>query len=189
MLHPDHARVQAALRREAGAVEWIAVQLECVPRMVQQIARRFPWLPASERPDIAQDVALVVLRRLDSYHGRAAFEAWVYCICLRKVLHHARRRTAPGLAAADEIAAEAEDGPEQQVLAEERRARVREAVDAIGGVEAEIVRQRDFAGLDFETIAKLTGIGIATLRTRYYRALGRLRRRLAALLASEDGSP
>jgi RNA polymerase sigma factor (sigma-70 family) len=190
MLHPDHARVQAALRREPDAVDWLAARLECVPRMVQQVARRFPWLPASERPDVAQDVVLVVLRRLDSYHGQAPLEAWVHRACLLTVRGRARRRIATGGVALDGLAAAADDDrPGARLLAEELRVRIRQAVDAVGGVEAEILRQRHFAGLDFETIAQRTGIGIATLRTRYYRALKSLQRRLAGSLAAEDRSP
>lgn len=189
MLHPDHARVQAALRCDGVAADWLAARLTCIPRMVHQIAGTFAWLRPQEREDVAQDVALVVLRRLDSYHGRAPLEAWVWRICVLTVKNRGRQRSEFAFASLDTIAAEDTERPDASLLANEHRARIRGAVDAVGGVEAEILRQKHFDGLDFETIAARTGIGIATLRTRYYRALKRLQRRLSVSLAPGDTTP
>ncbi len=188
MLHPDHDRVQAALRREPAAVEWLVACLTCIPRMVQQIASRGTRLPRSEWPDAAQDAALVVLRRLPSYHGQAPVEAWMHRIGLNAIRARARRRR-PMLAGSMETLAGDGADPAERLIAAEHSARLREEVDAVGGVEADVLRQRHFECLEFETIAQRTGIGIGTLRTRYYRGLERLRRRLSAALVAEDHSP
>ncbi len=189
MLHPDHERVQALLRGDQGAAAWYEQVVTCIPRMVQQVVRRYPWL-APHRQDLAQQAFLVVAQSLARYHGLASFEAWIQRSCELTVMGRARQeRRGPGapLDATGEPADTAR--PEDPLVEAERNAALRRAVDAIGGVEAEILRQVFFEGLDFETIAQRTGMAIAALRTRFYRALKRLRLRLSPPPGASDEAP
>ena len=52
-------------------------------------ARRL-GVPESSADDVAQDVFLIVQRRLDSYDGRAPLQAWIFGILIR-VVHDYRR--------------------------------------------------------------------------------------------------
>lgn len=47
-----------------------------------------------EAADVAQDVAVDVLRKLDQLHDPAAFDAWVHRITVRRTLKAVRRRRA-----------------------------------------------------------------------------------------------
>ena len=189
MLHSDHERVQQARAGDPAARQWLAEQLVLLPRMVRQIAMRSVRLPVSEWEDAAQDAAVVVIRRLATYHGRAPFEAWLFVICLLTMRARARRRReSTALRELDPVDADPADRPLLRLLDGERSQRLRDAVARLGGVEAEILQLVHFGQLDFGTISARTGIGIPTLRTRYYRALGRLRAMLAAGDA-EDHSP
>ena len=127
---------------------------------------------------MSQEAAYTALRRLDSYHGGAPFGAWVHEICVRTVLGHVRRQrrqAMPTLAhepPADELS------PFEQLDRGERSQQIRDAVEQIGGVEADVIRRRDLEGQDFSDISANTGIPVATLRTRYYRGLKKLQSRL-----------
>jgi len=185
-LHPDHAHVEAAHRREPAAVEWLAQRLTCVPRMVQQLSSRFGGLPTQELADVAQDVAVVVLRRLASYHGLAPFEAWVHRICLHTLHSFVRRRRNRATGSLDEEPADQGELPTTRLQEQERRDLLLGAIDRVGGAEAELLRFRHLDGLDFAEISRRTGIGMATLRTRYYRGLKRVQQNLATSSSFEE---
>jgi RNA polymerase sigma factor (sigma-70 family) len=175
MLHGDYELAQAASRGDATARDWLAAKLTCVPRMVQQIHSRARALPANELPDLAQRVAAVVIRRLAEFHGRCPIEAWIYRICVLTMQSHRRESDRATGDAATEPAATGPT-PIEQAISRERCQLLHRAIDAIGGAEAEVLRARHVLDEGFETIAARTGIGIATLRSRYYRAMERLRR-------------
>jgi RNA polymerase sigma-70 factor (ECF subfamily) len=52
-------------------------------------ARRL-GVPEASADDVAQDVFMVVQRRMDSYDGRASMQAWIFGILLRVVQDHRR---------------------------------------------------------------------------------------------------
>lgn len=184
-IHPDHALVTAARRREPAAVDWLSARLRNIPRLLRQVPSRGVRLPASDLDDVAQQATQVALDRLAGYHGLAPFDAWVYRVCEWTLLGFLRRRRRSAAATIGEDPVAAEADPAEVAFVEERRVRIRDAIDAIGGVEAEVVRARHLEGLSFASIAARSGIGMATLRTRYYRGLTKLRLRLSAFSNSD----
>ncbi len=175
--HPDLARVRDYLAGRPGAAAWLEGQLRLVPRMAQHLAARRGGLGAEDLQDVAQEATLTALRRLEGYHGLAAFGAWLHHVVINTLRRHYRRRrgletSRPDLEPTDPRATD-------EAVAREQAARLRRAIDQIGGVEAEVIRMRHFEGLDFPNISERTGIAIATLRTRYYRGLEKLKRRLS----------
>jgi RNA polymerase sigma-70 factor, ECF subfamily len=175
--HSDLTWVQAAVRGNPRAIEWVAERLTRVPRIVERLAARF-GRGAAELADVAQDVAVVVLRRLADYHGRAPFDAWLHRVCVQTLLS-ARRRQRRHVATTLEFEpATTELTPEATLAEQEQSRQLCEGIDRVGGVEAEVLRLRHLDGLDFATISARTGIAMATLRTRYYRGLRRLQDRL-----------
>lgn len=177
--HPDHSLVAAARSQDADAVEWLANQLRSIPRLIRHLAVPAMGLGDEDVADVAQEVACVVLARLAGYQGLAPFQAWVYRVCEWTLNDVVRRRRRSAAAALEVEPVAADEEPAANVDAGERRARVRAAIDAVGGVEAEVIRARHLEGASFASIAARTGIAMATLRTRYYRGLAKLRLRLA----------
>jgi RNA polymerase sigma-70 factor, ECF subfamily len=187
-LHPDHALVQAALRRDLAAIEWLGERFACIPRIVAKLAWRL-GLPSGAVPDWAAEAAATALRRLASYHGLKPLEAWLYRICELTVLGQ-RRRQHPGEreATVDDLPG-TEPSPVDAAAQAEHRQRLEAAVAALGGVEAEVLRLRHFDSLSFRDIAARTGIPLATLRTRYYRGLEKLRATIASTYPFPDADP
>lgn len=149
-----------------------------VPRLLASLQRRFAGIPRDDLGDLQQEVCVTALGRLHAYHGLAPLEAWLHRICVLTLLREARRRQRLGHTelpfepAADTVP------PLEAMADDEHRARIRAAIDAIGGMEATVLRQRHIEGLDFRDIAASTGIPFATVRTWYYRGLKKLKARL-----------
>jgi RNA polymerase sigma-70 factor (ECF subfamily) len=172
----QRALVAAAQRGEPEARARLVQRLQCIPRFVARLHGRMGWsLSQEELADAVQDVALVVLKNLDRFHGRVPLEAWIHRICFLTLRNRLRRQRASpkslGDAAEDVAAPRAESG-------DDTRAEVMAILDRIGGIEADIVSMRHIEGLSFEEIGRRTGDSVATTKTRYYRAIRRVQERL-----------
>jgi RNA polymerase sigma-70 factor (ECF subfamily) len=182
----ERALVAAARRGERDAMETLVSRLQCIPRFVERLhARLGRGLPRDELPDVVQDVAVVVLRSLDRFHGRVPLEAWIHRICFLTLRNRLRgRRLAPTSLGdgAEWIAATGFDAHN------ELRADVLEILERIGGVEADIVSMRHIEGLSFEAIATRLGDVVATTKTRYYRAIRRVQERVRMARQREIGA-
>jgi RNA polymerase sigma-70 factor (ECF subfamily) len=133
---------------------------------------------SSELDDLAQEAARIVLLRLAAFHGLSPFEAWIHQICVHTLLGARRRRRRQATATLETDPIAATPGPERLLADRENHQRILALIDRIGGAEAEVMRLFHVEGHDFAEIAAITGIAVATLRTRYYRGLEQLRRRL-----------
>ncbi|MBK8974822.1 MAG: sigma-70 family RNA polymerase sigma factor [Planctomycetes bacterium] len=183
----DRALVAAALRGELPAIEELAYRLRCVPRIVSAWNVRLGRpLDAHDLEDLAQDVTVVVLRKLGDYAGRAPFEAWVCRICRLELLNGVRRKLRRRVAidvATDELPAVA--GPESDAAIADAEL-LHGALERVGGVEAEMIRIKHFEGLTFEEIGARLGLSANTAKTRYYRGMVRLESILAARREPHD---
>jgi RNA polymerase sigma-70 factor (ECF subfamily) len=79
---------------DKGALSFI----EPSPRSVAELGARFVpqtlrylGVPEGALLDVAQDVLVIALRRLDDFEGRSTLKTWLYGICVR-VAHDFRRR-------------------------------------------------------------------------------------------------
>jgi RNA polymerase sigma-70 factor (ECF subfamily) len=76
-------------RARAGAVDAQEAIYRAFQRPVRTLARRLvPSVAAAE--DLAQDVFVEVLTKLDQYDGRGSFAGWVRSITVNKCLMHLR---------------------------------------------------------------------------------------------------
>ena len=60
---------------------------------------------------------------------------------------------------------------------------VHRTIDRLGPPDSDLIRLRNIEELSFEDAAQRVGLGVATAKPRYYRALGKLR----DWLRTEDG--
>ncbi|HEV3295038.1 MAG TPA: sigma-70 family RNA polymerase sigma factor [Streptosporangiaceae bacterium] len=138
-------------------------------------------------PDVAEDAAadtwLRAVRRLARFRGdERAWRAWLFTIARRRVIDEARRRSRhPVTPLAEMAAAQQQSGPDAAELALEylgTRAAMA-LVARLPAIQAEVIMLRVVAGLDTETVARLTGRSPGAVRVAAHRGL----RRLAQLLA------
>ena len=128
-------------------------------------------VPERDLGDAAQDVFLVVYRRLPEFDFQRPLTAWLYAICLRVASD--RRRSA---AHRNEILSEAEEPiePPQQVGGAEaeqarhaeRRALLEAALEAMPLEQRAVFTLFELEGQTGEEVAALLGVPVATVHSR-----------------------
>ena len=137
-------------------------------------------------PDVAEDLTaetfLKVVRaavRFDPARGTA--KAWILTVA-RNALgdwrRRARLRQYVALGTMHDLIYEA-PSPEERLLREEEVGRLLDAVATLGEADRELIGLRYGSGLDTAEVAQILRISEGSVRTRLWRALGKLREVLA----------
>lgn len=171
---PDLGLVRQAVAGDPEARGALARRLSCVHRMVRAIARRRQFrLEAQDLEDLAQDVLLSILRKLETFRGHTTLEAWIHRFCYLEILSRVRdldrRASFSGSTPSKELATEldpVEDPEVEQVL------------ESMNPRESEVIRLRVFEDLSFDEIARLLEVPVGTVKSRYYRGIEYLQGRL-----------
>jgi RNA polymerase sigma-70 factor (ECF subfamily) len=178
----DLLLVQAVLRGDRVARERFLNRMHCARHFVarKNAACGHP-LASEELEDCLQDALLALWSKLATYAGRGALESWVYRFCMLEFQGRLRLRgRARRFVELDEEGAA--DG-EQAELDEPEPAgseRLRRALSRLDGPTSELLRLKNCEGLTFDELARRSGESPNTIKTRYYRALERLRVMLGA---------
>jgi RNA polymerase sigma-70 factor, ECF subfamily len=131
-------------------------------------------------PEKAEDVTSEtfegVLRGLPGYRPGTDFEAWLFTIAHRRVADHFRGRARRREVDLDEARqAATSTGPEDAVLAAERRAEVAVAFRRLRSDQQEVLALRVLGGLSAAQVAKVIGKSEGAVRVAQHRALLDLR--------------
>lgn len=136
--------------------------------------------------DAAQEVFIVVHRRLPDFEARAAVRSWVYSIVVRVARQHrrsARRKPTSPLDAREELADARAPGPERDA---EQNQELRLLVSLLGGL-AEPKREAfvlsELEGLTAPEIARILNVNLNTVYARIRAA----RRELELAIARRRG--
>lgn len=174
LLHEgDLSLVHQVLTGDTAAIGRFVQRLQCVETFVAAVNRRCGRLLDDDLVrDVAQDVFLAVWSNLARFRGDAGLTTWVYKFCelrVRKASHReVSRRFSPmpvDVIDTREVGGETADGHRV----------VEETLDALMSIDARIVRLKLFESWTFDGIAYHLGWATSTVKTRYYRALARLR--------------
>lgn len=155
-------------------------------RTVQRLAavcnrRTGAGLRGYELEDVTQDVLVATIEKAPRGLDSGAFEAWIYGACriavLRRIQGRAADRRIPW-SAVDSDRLSTGDDPQEQDEREWLGVEVKALVEDCGTTVALIIRRRFEMNEGFETISGHLNRSFSGVRSRYYRALRRLRRRL-----------
>ncbi|HZZ87303.1 MAG TPA: sigma-70 family RNA polymerase sigma factor [Caulobacteraceae bacterium] len=140
---------------------------------------------ADAAEDLHQETWLSVSRNAAAFDpGKASFAAWLFTIARHKVWDHFRRQKVAIIGAgSDEAAMMVPDdapGPLQQVESRELAQRLLSAVEALPLEQRGAFVMFAHAGLSLDEIARATGVGLETAKSRLRYARATLRRVLAA---------
>jgi RNA polymerase sigma-70 factor (ECF subfamily) len=135
--------------------------------------------------DVTSETFEAVCRNLGSYRAGTDFEAWLFTIAHRRVADHFRRRSRRREVALDEAvdptgrgarqALPAVAGPEEAVLAAERRAEVAGAFRGLRADQQEVLALRVLGGLSAAQVGAVLGKSEGAVRVAQHRALASLR--------------
>ncbi|MDW8105193.1 MAG: sigma-70 family RNA polymerase sigma factor [Armatimonadota bacterium] len=151
---------------------------------------------ACANPELAQDVlqeAMIrAFRALPQFRGDASFATWLFRIAKNLCVRKQQQMLAHPTVSLDQPLSEEEDAesllrqmidysaqnPQQVVLDEEIRQKVREAVDKLPPNLREILILRDMEDLSNQETAERTGLTVAAVKARLHRARALLREHL-----------
>ena len=134
---------------------------------------------AEKAEDVTSETFEGVLRGLSAYRPGTDFEAWLFTIARRRVADHFRRRARRREVELDELGrAASAGGPEDAVLAAERRAEVAGAFRRLRPDQQEVLALRVLGGLTAAQVAKVVGKSEGAVRVAQHRALLDLRQRM-----------
>ncbi|HJU01541.1 MAG TPA: sigma-70 family RNA polymerase sigma factor [Actinomycetes bacterium] len=138
--------------------------------------------------DVTSETFEAVCRNLGSYRAGTDFEAWLFTIAHRRVADHFRRRYRRREVALDEVmpgdarsggaragAVPAVAGPEEALLAAERRAEVAGAFRRLRPDQQEVLALRVLGGLSAVQVGEVLGKSEGAVRVAQHRALQSLR--------------
>lgn len=175
----DQALIRSALQTDGAARRRVVERLGCIPAMLRLREQRLGEpLSSEERLEAAQETALAVWAKLERFDGRAPLEGWVFGFVVRE--HYkalARRRR--GARRAEPVLQEPPDEASPEPT--DDYAKVHRCIEALGSPSAEIVRLRHFQERAFHDIARELDLPESNVKTRYYRAVSRLRVQLCSL--------
>ena len=144
---------------------------------------RFHTPQADVAEDLTAETFLKVVRAADRFDpDRGTPKAWILTVA-RNVLadwrRRARLRQYVTLGTLHDLVYEA-PSPEERLLREEEVGRLLDAVATLADADRELIGLRYGSGLDSAEVAQILGISEGSVRTRLWRALGRLRGVLAS---------
>ncbi|MFA5140610.1 MAG: sigma-70 family RNA polymerase sigma factor [Elusimicrobiota bacterium] len=131
--------------------------------------------------DLLQEVLVRVWRHRERYQAQERFSGWLFTIARRLALDHlekaGRRRTIPleeeGL---EERVPEPDAVPDRALEGADLRRRIEEAIAALPEEQREVFLLREYGGLQFSEIARMTGAPLGTALARMRYAVLRLRK-------------
>jgi len=184
----DQAIGELLARHRPALVRFVEFRLD---------ARLHPRLDPS---DVVQEAQLEIARQIRDYLRREPMPFWLWLhrttyqnlVRLRRAHRDAARRSverevalpdASSILLARKLFADP-PWPGQQLVDEEIRLRVREALTTLDEIEREVLQLRAFEGLENDEVAQVLDLAPGTASKRYGRALLRLRQALA-----EDSPP
>jgi RNA polymerase sigma-70 factor, ECF subfamily len=130
---------------------------------------------AEKAEDVTSETFEAVLRDLRFYRPGTDFEAWLFTIAHRRVTDVFRRRSRRREVALDETVQAAVGGPEEAVLAAERRAEVAGAFRRLRADQQEVLALRVLGGLSATQAGEVLGKSEGAVRVAQHRALRSLR--------------
>jgi RNA polymerase sigma-70 factor (ECF subfamily) len=126
--------------------------------------------PKADLGDVAQEVFLVVRRKLEQFDGNN-LSGWLYRITARKVKDHRRRAWFRGLFFGHvQEPIDVADSPEQDYERQQRRAALRRVLDQMSEKRRDTFILYELEGYSGQEVAELLEIPVQTVWTRLHHA-------------------
>ena len=183
----DQELIGRLQRHEPDAVDQLAA---VYGPMIQQLALRYmkSWEDAEE---VAQDVMMKVVRRIDLFRGDSALSSWIYRITFNTAMSRLRnsKHSRPFEVLQSELSKDAERSEpfeigdwsglgDESVMRAELRAAVAGALTELPDVYRVPVVLRDIQGMTTEEASQVLQVKTQTLKSRLHRGRMMLRERL-----------
>ena len=168
---------------QAGSREAFAVLVERYAVRVIQITARFTG-NAEQAEELAQSTWVAVWENRAQYRAGSDFIIWLVTVARNRCRNELRRRGVVQRHVRSAPQIDAETTPEviDAILVEERRHKVRAALDQLPAPMREALLLRYAEELRYDEISNVVGIDESTLRSRVHHGLKLLKRNLEKLI-------
>ena len=132
--------------------------------------------------DILSDVFLEAWRDADTFKGKSQVSTWLLAIARHRALSRFRRRIDARLD--DQSAAAIQDpadGPELEIQRKDRSTIIKNCLSQLSDIHREVVDLVYYREKTIEEVARITGVPVATVKTRMFHARQRMGRLLGAV--------
>ena len=132
-----------------------------------------------EARDALQATFVKLMEKGDKIVNEAALKGWLYRVAYNEAML-IKRKAGINRKHVEKLAwavtpERAEDEPITAMLADERRQRVREALEQLSEVQQEVVQKRIYDGLKFREIAEQLDVPLGTVLARMHSSLSKLK--------------
>ncbi len=138
-----------------------------------------------EAEDVAQEGFLKAYQQIGAFAGRSKFSTWLYTIVYRTALNHRQKNRHLPFSLdpqADRQPAARTVPAHEQLQAQQEQQYVKEAIDRLPPTEALLVTLYYLDGNSTREIGQITGMSLANIKIKLFRARKRLEKDLAFLL-------
>lgn len=154
--------------------------------------------------EITQEVFLAVIRNLNNFHGRSAFQTWLFRIAANKARDYSARLNAAkrgGGAMTYSLDAESPESglrldppsnapaPDDALWNQERMTLLRESLDELGDPCRELIELKYFGDQSYDEIARELELNSKTVSSRLSKCLDKLESITARVFKRENLSP
>ena len=122
----------------------------------------------SDAEDLVQEVFIKAWRAIDNFRGDAKLFTWLYQIAINTGLNHARRKRPSVELETDDIVSN--HNPETSLAEERKTEAVHEAMQKLAEPLQQALALNVLQGHDYETVSKVLGCPLGTVRSRVSRA-------------------
>ncbi len=165
---------------------------------LEQLVWRVCWHYTGNREateDCGQETMIRIWRNLGNYRGECALESWVYRIAANCCMDWLRKKKRDKSVSVEPLREQGFDpadtapGTEEQVVHEDERRRLREAIAELPEDQREALILTQLEKISYEETARRLGVEEGTVKSRVNRAKARLKEMLSEgrELSSPDG--
>lgn len=172
----QESEAAAVARARTGDGEAFRVLVERYGRSVFRLAYRMTG-NEQDAEDVVQETFLRAYRQLSRYDGRASFHTWIYRIASNYALDLLRSRRV-GSPPAEELTCP-EPQADRLAMSGQIGLRLRDGMAEMTEQERAAFVLRHFEGMSIDEIGSVLGIAESATKNSIFRAVQKLRRRLA----------
>jgi RNA polymerase sigma-70 factor (ECF subfamily) len=184
-------------RLRAGDPDAFAVLVRRYQRLMLRVARGYVRTDAVAE-EVVQESWLAVVRGIERFEGRSSFKTWLLRIVANRAMTQGAKeaRSVPiePSVSADHFVPEGEPGagawstppepwPEDQLLADETRQVIEQAIEELPPMQRAVVTMRDIEGMSSEEVQEALDISAANQRVLLHRGRQKVRAALDAYLS------
>ncbi len=138
---------------------------------------------AEEARDLAQQAFLQAFVHIREFRQQSAFRTWLFRIAINQCYNFLKSRKRYGEPVdVQDMVLESEDSPEADLVAEEERARLYQALEKLPAKQRAVITLKLEQNLSYQEIAQVVGGTAGAARVNYCQAIKNLKR----LLQSEQ---